>query len=323
LASFFNQSEFFTRDSGYYVLEADKMEHTMKGEHSNNPRVTVIIPCYNDGKYIDDAINSILNQTYHDFQIIVVDDGSTDAYTIDKLNNLKYPKTRVLYKTNGGVSSARNFGAKQSDSEYLVFLDADDFFDNTYLEKGVKILDNYPEVGGISNYTRYFYEENPDKITDYYRPKGGGIENFLLENNGCSNTLIRYKCWVDAGGYDENLLSHEDWDFWIKITKKGWLVYTIPEVLGNYRITKKSKYLKFKNKRIELLRKIIENNEDIYKEHVVECLYEKEKQIQYLKDQVTIARNEVKKSRPYRIGMYILYPFRLIKLAFKKIMHKE
>jgi len=289
------------------------MEHTMKGEHSSDPKVTVVIPCYNDGAYIDDAIRSILNQTYQDYRIIVVDDGSDDTATIEKLKSLNYPKTTVLHKKNGGVSSARNYGVKYSNSEYLLFLDADDFFENSYLEKAVNVLDNNSKIGVVSCYERYFCEHDIEKTINIYKPKGGGGENFLVENNALSNSLVRYECWCDAGGYIETLLSHEDWGFWISITKKGWLVYTIPEILANYRVTRKSKYNKYKHKKPELIKKIIEHNKDIYMEYVAECLYEKEKEILHLKEKAKNDQNKIKKSYPYLIGLYITFPFRVIR----------
>lgn len=283
------------------------------------PIVTVVIPCYNDGAYIDDAIKSILNQTFQEIKILVVDDGSSDTETVYKLKNLQYPKTTVLHKKNEGVSSARNFGVKNSRSKYILFLDADDIFENTFLEKGVAILENNPPIGVISCHERYFYERDFDNTITYYKPKGGGVENFLLENNACSNSLIRLKCWYDAGGYDEELLSHEDWDFWIRITKLGWLVYTIPEVLGNYRVTQKSKYNNYKDKKPELIKKIIENNKDIYKEYVVECLYEKEKQIFQLNEQVASSKEKIKNSYQYMVGFYCTFPFRIFKKTISKL----
>jgi len=289
----------------------------MNSNQYNKSKVTVVIPCYNDGDYIDDAIQSILNQSYKDYNIIVVDDGSTDQNTINKLNNLNYPNTTVLYKKNGGVSSARNFGAKNSHSEYILFLDADDYFEKTHLAKAVDVLDNNPGIGAVTAYSRFFYERDYEKTINYYKPKGGGVKNFLLENNAGSNSLVRYKSWRDAGGFDEKLLSHEDWDFWIRVTKNGWLIYTIPEVLVNYRLTEKSKYKKFKDRKLELLKRIYENHQDIYKEYVVECLYEKEKQIHRYKEMINEVNNEIKRSPTFIIGSYITFPYRFVKKLFK------
>jgi glycosyltransferase involved in cell wall biosynthesis len=297
--------------------------HSEDDKLSNKPKVSVIIPCHNDGKYIDYAIRSIVKQTYHDWEIIIVDDGSTDLYTIDKLKNLNYPKTTVLRKNNGGVSSARNYGIRHSKAEYLLLLDADDSFKSTFIEKAVRILDNNEAIGVVSCYERFFREDNFENTVRVHHPKGGGVENFLTENNANGNSLIRYQCWRDVGGYDEKLPSHEDWDFWIKVTSKGWLVYTIPEVLFHYRRAKKSKHNKNVHRKPDFVKRIVENNIDVYRENVVTCLYEKEKEIQQLKEDLKKYKKQVKSSSPYIVGYYVSYPFRKIKkvvIAIKSIL---
>lgn len=287
-----------------------------------NTKVTVIIPCFNDGKYIDDAIQSIIHQTYKDWELIVVDDGSTDTYTIEKINKLDYPKTKVLRKENGGVSTARNFGIKRSKSEYILLLDADDLFENTFMEKAVDILDSDKKIGVVSCYERFFYEDDFNNTILIWEPKGGGVENFLLESNASSSSLIRYQCWRDVGGFDEKLPSHEDWDFWIRVTSKGWMVYTMPEILFHYRRSKKSKYKQNVHRKPEFVKRIVENNADVYKEHVVTCLYEKEKEIVRLKEEASSKRETIKKSYPYIVGLYITYPFMLLKKAISIIKQK-
>jgi len=294
----------------------------MKKTFRNNSRVTVIIPCYNDGIYIDEAVNSILSQTYSNYEIIIVDDGSNDQTTVNKLKQYKCSNIKVLFKSNGGVSSARNYGVRHTNSEYILFLDADDIFDSTFLEKAVNILDNRSEIGVVTCYARYFVENDFNKTTDVWRPKGGGVENFLVENNAVGNSLVRHVCWKDAGGYDETLLSSEDRDFWIKITKNGWIIHAIPEILFHYRRAAKSKYWKFKNQRPEIIKHIVSNNVDVYSKYVVECLYEKEKELYYYKRKVDEVQNKLKKSPPYIIGYYITYPNRKIRKLLKVIRSK-
>ncbi len=92
------------------------------------PKVSVIIPCYNHGKYIDEAVDSILNQTFKDFEIIIVNDGSTDELTNNKLKQYDKPKTFVINKENEGLSVARNTAIKRAVGEYILTLDADDSF---------------------------------------------------------------------------------------------------------------------------------------------------------------------------------------------------
>lgn len=277
-------------------------------------KVTVVIPCYNDGKYIDEAVDSILAQTFQDFEIIIVNDGSTDPSTNNLLNSYNRPKTRVLFKENGHLSSARNYGIKHSESEYILPLDADDIFEPTYLEKAVKILDENPEVGVVTCDIRLF--ENAQGI---WRSKSGDMMDLLTKNDICGNSLFRFKCWEDAGGYNEKMRGFEDWDFWIGVGKKGWKFYSIPEVLFNYRITHKSMYQNVLQKSPDLTRQIVENHIEIYRQHFVSVIYEKQKQLLQMemkmqqqdeKWQQKVAA--LKKSTAYKLGSFITTPIKRI-----------
>ncbi len=273
-------------------------------------RVTIVIPCYNDGKYIDEAVDSILAQTYRDFEIIIVNDGSTDAFTNDLLKNYNKPKTRVLHKSNGHLSSARNHGIKHSKAEYILPFDADDIFEPSYLEKAVKILDENPEIGVVTCDIRLF--ENARGV---WRSKSGDMMDLLAKNDICGNSLFRYQCWEDAGGYNENMRGFEDWNFWIGVGKKGWKFYSIPEVLFNYRITSKSMYQNVLKKSPELTRQIVLNHIEVYKEHFVTVIYEKQKQLMILEEKM---RNQEEKmqqkikalerSTAYKLGSFLLWP---------------
>ncbi|MCI5167028.1 MAG: glycosyltransferase family 2 protein, partial [Candidatus Electrothrix sp. GM3_4] len=111
------------------------------------PRVSVVIPCYNQGSFIDETIHSVLAQTWQYFEIIVVNDGSTDPFTVNHLQQLNFPKTRVLHTENQGLSSARNNGIREAQGEYILPLDADDRIGPTYLEQAIRLLDADPELG--------------------------------------------------------------------------------------------------------------------------------------------------------------------------------
>ncbi|MDQ3395474.1 MAG: glycosyltransferase family 2 protein [Bacteroidota bacterium] len=277
-------------------------------------KVTVVIPCYNDGKYINEAVDSILAQTYQDFEILIVNDGSTDEYTNNLLSSYSKPKTKVLFKDNGHLSSARNHGIKHAKSEYILPFDADDIFEPSYLEKAVKILDENFEIGVVTCDIRLF--ENAKGI---WRSKSGDVMDLLAKNDICGNSLFRYQCWIDAGGYNENMRGFEDWDFWIGVGKKGWKFYSIPEVLFNYRITNKSMYQNVLQKGPELTKQIVENHLEFYREHFVAVIYEKHKlllqmearmrqQEEKLKNKIQAVEN----SKAYKIGSWIIAPFKRI-----------
>lgn len=104
-------------------------------------RVGVVIPCYNHGAYLDDAVNSVLAQTYADCEIVVVDDGSTDPATNARLQCYDKPRTRIISIPNGGLPAARNRGIAALQTEYILTLDADDRFAPTFVEKAIAMLD--------------------------------------------------------------------------------------------------------------------------------------------------------------------------------------
>jgi hypothetical protein len=125
---------------------------------------------------------------------------------------------------------------------------------------------------------------------------GGNVRDFLLENNACASSLFRRVCWEQVCGYDETPeQGYEDWDFWIKITERGWEVYSIPEYLYFYRKTLKSTYLNARKRHPELVRNIVRNHRQIYEKYIDHIIYEKEKII-----------NDLNKSVPYRIGTVII-----------------
>ncbi|MBW4680815.1 MAG: glycosyltransferase [Microcoleus vaginatus WJT46-NPBG5] len=197
----------------------------------NSPKVSVIIPCYNLGLYIDEAVDSVLSQTYQDFEIIIIDDGSTDQYTRDLLKNYLRPQCQILKTENQGVSSARNLGINASKGSYILPLDADDIIGDTYLEKAVKILDENKKIGIVYSEVELFGEVNAHwKLPPYQFPE------ILLRNSIVCTGLFRAEDFKQTKGYDVNLIyGREDHDFWLSIIELGREVYRIPEVLFFYR----------------------------------------------------------------------------------------
>lgn len=255
------------------------MNNTME---QNPDLVSVIIPCYNHGAYIHEAIQCILNQSYRNFEIIVVDDGSDDPATLETLKAIETPRTTVYHKENGHLSSARNFGIRKSKGAYVLPLDSDDKFAPTFIEQALRMLRNNPRIGAVTCYVKRFgtARDRP------FLPKGGSVSDFLVQNNSCGNALFRRQCWVDAGGYDEGLRGFEDWDFWIGVTKKGWLVHSIPEFLFFYRDTPQSMLKTVEQQRPELTRKIVLHHAEVYREHVADVIYQKELEIRSLRNRV-------------------------------------
>ncbi len=193
--------------------------------------VSVIIPCFNLGKYIQEAVESVLNQSYQDFEIIIVNDGSTDPYTNDLLADYKQPKTTVISTINQGVSAARNTAIKHASGVYILPLDADDKIKPTYIEKAVEVAQNDADVKVVYCNTEYFGTSNKKIIYQHF-----DMRLFLLSNSIHVSGLYKRKDCLEINGYDESMRNGlEDWEFWISMLKNGGKVHKINEYLLCYR----------------------------------------------------------------------------------------
>src|SRR5262249_28675757 len=146
-------------------------------ERARPPAVSVIIPCYNLGAYLDEAVESVLAQTCRDFEIIVVDDGSTEPQTRAVVDAYDRPGTRVIRAEHAGLAAARNTGIATARGNYLCALDADDRLDPTFLEKTARVLDADPSVTFVSSWLRAFGDEEWE-----WKPERCDLPTLLSEN---------------------------------------------------------------------------------------------------------------------------------------------
>jgi glycosyltransferase involved in cell wall biosynthesis len=200
------------------------------------PKVSVIIPCYNQGVYLDESVDSVLAQTFQDFEILVVDDGSTDAETINMLKDAAWPNTRVIRTENQGLSAARNNGIREAQGAYILPLDADDKIGKGYLEDAVRILDRHPEIGIVYSEAAYFgVKEGRWDLPEY------SLDKILNHNVIFCTALFRKADWEAIGGYNVNMVyGWEDWDFWLSLIHRGLKVYRIPKIYFYYRLREAS-----------------------------------------------------------------------------------
>jgi glycosyltransferase involved in cell wall biosynthesis len=196
------------------------------------PKVSVIIPCYNQGAYLDEAVNSVLHQTWRDFEIIVINDGSDDGETRRLLAAYDRPRTRVIHTENMGLAGARNTGIAAATGEYILPLDADDRIGTEYLEKAVAVLDRRPEIGIVYCRAEKFGAQRGSWDSPEFSLRGMLLGNLIF----CS-ALFRREDWQRTGGYDPGMaVGWEDWDFWLSLLELNREVYRIPEVLFFYRV---------------------------------------------------------------------------------------
>lgn len=196
------------------------------------PIVSVVIPYYNLGDYLEETITSVLNQTYSNFEIILVNDGTTDPHSLEVLERVKqqYPRIQILNQRNRGLSAARNKGIKFSSGEYILPLDADDTLEPTFVEKCVWFLETHPHMAYVYTGVRHFGEVNAVCMDEF-------DFNLLKQNNFLTATVMfRKKHFSVIGGYKKHMkCGYEDWDFWLSMGERGYFGSLIPEPLFNYR----------------------------------------------------------------------------------------
>jgi len=277
--------------------------------------VSVVIPCFNHGAFVEEAVRSALDQTYPSREVVVVNDGSDDPATLRTLASLEGrgdPAVTVLHKKNGHLSSARNHGIRHSRGEYIMTLDADDRLAPELLSKAVPFMEERKGVGVVTTHVLQFDESGPTGVI--YTPAGGELRDFLVRNQACGGSLFRRRCWEDAGGYDEGMLDgSEDWDFWISVTSCGWRVHAIPEALYWYRDTPGSMYDRTRERRAAAFRQIVVKHEAAFREHLVEVLYAREVRVQELQARVEAVSLTLRNSLSYRTGSAILSPLRWLR----------
>ncbi len=207
-----------------------------------SPTISVIIPAYNVDRYIEYTLESLKSQTLTDFEAIIVDDGSTDR-TAEVVRTwiAKDPRFKLVQKPNGGLSSARNFGIRQAQSEYLALLDADDLYLPEKLSSHVAILDRHPQVGVIYSESQAIKD---DGTPTWIKLSGKPIDPDPLKALLCknfighgSNAILRKAVIDDVGEFDETLTSVEDLDLWLRIaSSRQWKFYRVPAVHCYYRV---------------------------------------------------------------------------------------
>lgn len=258
------------------------------------PLVSVIVPCYNHGGFIETALESIKQQSYTNVEVIIVDDGSTDEHTKQVLKTLT-AQYRVIFQENQGPSVARNNAIKEAKGKYLFCLDSDNKVRKEYISRAVQILESRPEVGAVYANAHTFGEENELRSQQDF-----DIKKQLRYNQIDMCAIIRKEAFDGVDGFDEYMSKRglEDWDFWIKMHEKGWKLIRIPEIMFDYYVTDNSRTAKVANKHVDDLKRYV------WQKHVT-LLAE-----QY--DELFHLNKNASQKIEFKIGYLVLYPYRLI-----------
>ena len=203
-----------------------------------NPLVSVIVPCYNQAQYLSEALQSVLEQTFKNWECIIVNDGSPDnTEEVAQEWLAKDVRFKYLQTENKGVSSARNIGIDEAIGKFILPLDADDKIAINYLKNGIDSFKRNKELKLVYCKAEKFGDENGIWILPEFSPLKLASDNVIF----CS-AIFKKPDWNKIGGYDEKMIRGlEDWEFWIALLKSGGEVFRLDEVGFYYRIKKSSR----------------------------------------------------------------------------------
>lgn len=229
--------------------------------------VSVIMPCYNDGQYIQEAVASLREQTYASIELIIIDDGSDDGTTLPLIEALDFPTLQVLHTKHVGPAAARNRGIAAAKGTYILPLDADDTIEPDYIQRGVDVLEKRPEVGVVYCHADLFDQQTgPWALPDY------SLKTELLDNCIFVTALFRKADWEAVGGFCEDFRAGmEDYDFWLSIIELGREVHQFPETLFHYRIKPQSRTTRFNKSYADVQEtyvKLYQRHRSLYAKHM-------------------------------------------------------
>ncbi|HEY9832882.1 MAG TPA: glycosyltransferase [Stenomitos sp.] len=205
------------------------------------PLISVIIPVYNGEKTIKTTIESVLNQTFTDLELIVVNDGSQDS-TLAVLDEIKDSRLKVFSFANAGVSASRNRGLAQAKGEFISFLDADDLWTPDKLEAQLRALQENPQAAVAYSWSDWVDESGQFlRAGGHITVNGNAYEKLLLRDfvESGSNPLIRRQALDEVGDFDQSVTPAEDWDMWLRLAARYEFV-AVPSAQILYRISPNS-----------------------------------------------------------------------------------
>ncbi len=221
------------------------------------PQVVVIIPCYNHGAFVGDAVASCHAQRDADVRIIIINDGSDDGFTPAACDVLAGERVRVIHQDNRGLPAARNRGLRESESEFVVFLDADDWLEPTFISRlhgELAAARAGPEGDHVSH--AYCQERLVELGTGIWRVPPWDPLLLMITNLHPVTTLVRRECLEAVGGFDETMRGgYEDWDLWLKFAQRGWRGVRIAEPLFVWR----------RHSHTTMVMEVIHNHEALYR----------------------------------------------------------
>ena len=269
------------------------------------PMISIIVPCYNQAKYMREALDSVLASTLSDWECIIVNDGSKDA-TIDiaREYETKDPRFIVVDIPNGGLANARNVGIRHSHGKYILPLDSDDKIGEKYLELAVAHIEKHPETKVVCCECEYFGNVNGAFTLPTY-----SYDQLLWQNLFVATSVYRRSDYDRTSGYNTNMKhGHEDWDFWLSLLSPNDKVYRIPDVQFYYRKHGVSMIDGTIKRLSETNRQLVLNHLDIYSPYFGDMIAWHNELQHYKGSYLALV-----KSPTYKLGNLILYPLKWIR----------
>ncbi|WP_353777934.1 glycosyltransferase [Winogradskyella sp. 3972H.M.0a.05] len=215
------------------------------------PDISVVIPCYNMGSFVLEAVQSVLDYTgKYQIEIIVVNDGSNDnGFTKSVLDGIEDERVRIIHQENKGLGNTRNIGVKESNADYVVPLDADNKLRSAYIDKGIEIMKANSQVGVVYGDNHQFGVSNGLVTIGEF-----DISRLIYKNYIDACVLLRKAAWESVGGYDGEMpvMGYEDWDINMRLFFKGWQFQYINDLAFDYRVREDS-MLQNSNKNRDML----------------------------------------------------------------------
>ena len=229
------------------------------------PTVSVIIPCYNQGEYLHEAVESVRSQTFKDLEIIIVDDGSDDEQTASICKELEGPGIRVIRTANQGLAAARNNGIEYAAGNYVLPLDADDKIAPEYISEAVEVLESDNRIGIVYCRARLFGAVEGDWSLPEF-----SLEEMLKDNIIFCTALFRKEDWEITGGYDPGMVhGWEDYDFWLSLIERGFKAHRLDGKYFFYRVSPDSMVRsKEKAQKIEMFKRIFQRHQKLFSDHI-------------------------------------------------------
>ena len=233
-------------------------------------KVSVIMPCFNHGEFLAEAVESVTRVRRDDIELVVVDDGSTDEKTQKEMENLCAQGIKVIRQQNKGLAAARNAAVMASQGEYLFPLDADDRMRWGWIDSAIRILDSESQIGVVYGDTQFF-----GALKDLWKPGPFDGDRLLHSNYIPCSALYRRLVWEQNGGYDGTMpvQGFEDWDLWVGALEHAWQFAYIPEVFFDYRRAEQSMLTRAKKSEAQVAEFVAKKHSRAYRYWKLRRLY--------------------------------------------------